>query len=55
MIGLLLALVVVGIVLALLGLWIFSIPVGIVALVLFVLFIAGWGRRTATRTPDTPA
>jgi hypothetical protein len=55
MIGLLLALVVVGIVLALLGLWIFSIPIGIVALVLFVLFIAGWGRRTATRTPDTPA
>jgi hypothetical protein len=55
MIGLLLALVVVGIVLVLLGLWIFSIPVGIVALVLFVLFIAGWGRRTATRTPDTPA
>jgi hypothetical protein len=55
MIGLLLALVVVGIVLALLGLWIFSIPIGIVALVLFVLFIAGWGRRTARRTPDTPA
>ena len=55
MIGLLLAFVVVGIVLALLGLWIFSIPVGIVALVLFVLFIAGWGRRAATRTPDTPA
>jgi hypothetical protein len=55
MIGLLLALVVVGIVLALLGLWIFSIPIGIVALVLFVLFIVGWGRRTATRTPDTPA
>ena len=55
MIGLLLALVVVGIVLALLGLWIFSIPLGIVALVLFVFFIAGWGRGTATRTPDTPA
>jgi hypothetical protein len=55
MIGLLLALVVVGIVLALLGLWIFSIPIGIVALVLFVLFVVGWGRRTATRTPDTPA
>ena len=55
MIGLLLALVVVGIVLALLGLWIFSIPIGIVALVLFVLFLAGWGRRAATRTPNTPA
>ena len=54
MIGLVLALVVVGIVLALLGLWIFSIPVGVVALLLFVLFVAGWGRRTA-RTPDTPS
>jgi hypothetical protein len=53
-IGLVLALVVVGIVLALLGLWIFSIPIGVVALVLFVLFVAGWGRRTS-RTPDTPA
>ena len=55
MIGLVLALVVVGIVMSLLGLWIFSIPIGIVALILFVLFLAGWGRRTAERTPDTPA
>ena len=55
MIGLVLALVVVGIVLSLLGLWIFSIPIGLVALVLFVVFLAGWGRRSATRTPDTPA
>jgi hypothetical protein len=55
MIGLVLALVVVGIVLSLLGLWIFSIPIGVVALVLFVVFLAGWGRRSATRTPDTPA
>jgi hypothetical protein len=55
MIGLVLALIVVGIVLALLGLWIFSIPVGVVALVLFVLFILRWGRRTATRSPDSPA
>jgi len=54
MIGLVLALVVVGIVLSLLGLWIFSIPIGIVALILFVVFLAGWGRRSATRTPDTP-
>ena len=51
MIGLLLALVVVGIALALLGLWIFSIPIAVVAFVLFVLFVARWGRRTATRTP----
>jgi hypothetical protein len=55
MIGLLLALVVFGIVLSLLGLWIFAIPIGIVALVLFVLFVARWGRHTATRPPDTPA
>jgi hypothetical protein len=54
MIGLVLALIVVGIVLSLFGLWIFSIPVGIVAVVLFVLFIAGWGRRAATRSPDAP-
>jgi hypothetical protein len=54
-IGLVLALVVVGIVLSLLGLWIFSIPIGIVAIVLFVLFLAGWGRRAATRRPDAPA
>ena len=54
MIGLVLALIVVGIVLTLLGLWIFSIPIAILALVLFVLFIAGWGRRAA-RSPDTPA
>jgi hypothetical protein len=55
MIGVVLALIVVGIVFSLLGLWIFSIPVGIVAVVLFVLFIAGWGRRATTRSPDTPA
>jgi hypothetical protein len=54
MIGLVLALIVVGIVFSLVGLWIFSIPVGIVAVVLFVLFIAGWGRRATTRSPDTP-
>jgi hypothetical protein len=55
MIGLVLGLVVLGIVFSLLGLWIFSIPIGIVALVLFVLFLVGWGRRAATRSPDTPA
>ena len=54
MIGLVLALVVVGIVLSLLGLWIFSIPIGVVAVILFVVFLAGWGRRSAARTPDTP-
>ena len=55
MIGLVLAFIVVAIVVALLGGWIFAIPIGLVGLVLFVLFLAGWGRRAATRTPDTPA
>ena len=55
MIGLVLALIVVGIVLSLIGLWIFAIPIGIVAVGLFVYFIAGWGRRAPTRGPDTPA
>ena len=55
MIGLVLALVVVAIVVTLFGGWIFAIPIGIVAIVLFVLFLAGWGRRSATRTPNTPA
>ena len=54
MIGLVLALAVIAIVVTLFGGWIFAIPIGIVAIILFVLFIAGWGRRTA-RTPDTPA
>ena len=54
MIGLILALIVVAIVVTLFGGWIFAIPVGIVAIILFVLFIVGWGRRTA-RPPDTPA
>jgi hypothetical protein len=53
-VGLVLALVVVGIVLALLGLWIFSIPLGVVAIALFVVFVAGWGRRRPTRSPDAP-
>jgi hypothetical protein len=54
MIGLVLALAVIAIVVTLLGGWIFAIPIGIAALILFVLFLVGWGRRTA-RTPDTPA
>ncbi len=54
MIGLVLALVVVAIVVTLLGGWIFAIPVGIVAVVLYVLFVVGW-RRRAARTPDTQA
>jgi hypothetical protein len=54
MIGLVLALIVVGIVFSLIGLWIFSIPIGVVALILFVLFVLGWGRRAAS-SPDAPA
>jgi hypothetical protein len=54
MIGLVLALVVVGIVLSLIGLWIFAIPIAVIALILFVLFVLGWGRRSATRSPDAP-
>jgi len=48
-IGVLLALAVVAIVLFLLGLWIFALPVAIVAAILFVLFLAGFGRRAAAR------
>jgi len=54
MIGLLLALVVAAIAVALLGGWIFGIVIGVAAIVLFVLFLAGWGRRAATRPPDAP-
>ncbi len=54
MIGLVLALLVVAIVVTLFGGWIFAIPIGIVAIILFVLFVAGWGRRTA-RSPDSSA
>jgi hypothetical protein len=52
MIGLVLALLVVAIVVTLFGGWIFAIPIGLVAIVLFALFVIGWGRRT-TRAPDT--
>jgi hypothetical protein len=51
MIGLVLALVVVAIVFSLLGLIWVGIPVAAVAVILFVLFTLGWGRRTAARRP----
>lgn len=54
MIGLVLALIVVAIIVTLFGGWIFGIPIAIIAIILFVFFVAGWGRRTA-RSPDTPA
>lgn len=55
MIGLILALIVVAIVLALVGMWIWSIPVAIVALALLARFVLGWGRRAPPRSPDSQA
>jgi hypothetical protein len=51
MIGLVLALIVTAIVLSLFGLWIAGIPVAIVGLILFVVFIVGFGRRAAADKP----
>jgi hypothetical protein len=50
-IGLVLALAVVAIVISIFGGWIFGIVIGIVALVLFVLFLFGFGRRAAKSQP----
>jgi hypothetical protein len=47
MIGVVLALAVVAIVVTLFGGWIFGIALGVVALILFVLFLTGFGRRAA--------
>ena len=49
MVGLLLALVVVAIVVSLFGGWIFGIAIGAVAVILFIVFVAGFGRRAASR------
>ena len=51
MIGLILALVVAAIVLSLFGGWIFGIPIAAVAVILFVLFLMGFGRRAAEGKP----
>jgi hypothetical protein len=51
MIGLVLALIVLGIVLSLVGLFWVGIPVAVVAVILFVRFVLGWGRRTAAGEP----
>ena len=48
MVGLVLALAVVAIVVSLFGAWIFGIAIGAVAIILFVLFLAGLGRRAAS-------
>jgi hypothetical protein len=47
-VGLLLALVVVAIVVSLFGGWIFGIAIGAVAVILFLVFVAGFGRRAAS-------
>ena len=51
MIGLILALLVTAIDLFLFGGWIFGIPIAIVAIILFVLFLIGFGRRAAEGKP----
>lgn len=51
MIGIVIALIVLAIVLSLFGVWIAGIPLAAVALILFVLFLAGWGRRATTGRP----
>ena len=51
MIGLLLAIVVAAIVVSLLGGWIFGVALAAVAIILFILFLLGFGRRAATREP----
>ena len=48
MVGLVLALAVVAIVVSLFGGWIFGIAIGAVAIILFVLFVAGVGRSAAS-------
>ena len=48
MIGLVLALAVIAIVVTLFGGWIFGIALGAVGLILFVLFLALFGRRAAS-------
>ena len=48
MIGLVLALAVVAIIVSLVGQWIVGIAIGAGALILFVLFLAGFGRRAAS-------
>jgi len=50
-IGLVLALAVVAIVVSLVGQWIVGIAIGAVALILFALFLTGFGRRAASRRP----
>jgi hypothetical protein len=50
MIGVALAAIVVGIVMAFFLPWV-GIPVGIVGLILLIAFLAGWGRRATQSQP----
>jgi hypothetical protein len=50
-IGLILALIVFAIIVTLFGGWIFGIPLAAVAIILFVLFLLGWGRRAVESKP----
>jgi hypothetical protein len=47
-VGLVLALAVVAVVVSLVGQWIAGIAIGAVAVVVFVLFLAGFGRKAAS-------
>ena len=49
MIGLVLALAVVAIIVSLVGQWIVGIAIAVVALLLFALFLTGFGRRAVSR------
>ena len=51
MIGVVLALIVVGIILSFVGLWPVGIILAVVALVLLVLFLLGFGKRAAKSQP----
>ena len=48
MLGLVLALAVVAIIVSLVGQWIVGMAIGVVAVILFVLFLTGFGRRAAS-------
>jgi hypothetical protein len=51
MIGIVLALIVMAVVLSAFGIWIVGVPIAVVALLFFVAFLVGWGRRTAAGKP----
>ena len=51
MIGAFLALIVLAIILSLVGFWFVGVPIAVVGLILFVLFLFGFGRRAARNQP----